>query len=206
MRKIIFGLSVMVIMMLGTTGIVKAEIIEYNFAGGSGDTGTSFDFSTFDSYGNEFITSVTGSYNNSRTPGDVVWKSLGLGLKKDPLDDTNLDGNYDEYLTFSFAKEMSLLEMNFEDAQGNDYFDFYADGDLKFLDHATTVGWQTTEFNGSTFTVRARGSDDSYLVSGMRLQVVNPEPTTLLLMGVGIVGLIGGATRKKLKKKAVVKS
>jgi len=33
-----------------------------------------------------------------------------------------------------------------------------------------------------------------------------PEPTTALLMGIGIVGLIGGAARKKFKKKAVVKS
>ena len=36
--------------------------------------------------------------------------------------------------------------------------------------------------------------------------VPTPEPTTLLLMGIGIVGLIGGAARKKLTKNAVVKS
>ncbi len=35
---------------------------------------------------------------------------------------------------------------------------------------------------------------------------VNPEPTSVLLMGIGIAGLIGVGARKKLKKNAVVKS
>lgn len=33
-----------------------------------------------------------------------------------------------------------------------------------------------------------------------------PEPATLSLLGIGIIGLLGGAARKKLKKKAVVKT
>ncbi len=35
---------------------------------------------------------------------------------------------------------------------------------------------------------------------------VNPEPTSVLLMGIGIAGLIGAGARKKLKKNAVVNS
>ena len=33
-----------------------------------------------------------------------------------------------------------------------------------------------------------------------------PEPTTVALLGIGLVGLIGGAARKKLKKKAIAKT
>jgi hypothetical protein len=40
----------------------------------------------------------------------------------------------------------------------------------------------------------------------IREAIPNPEPTTILLMGIGVLGLVGGTARKQLKKRADMKS
>jgi len=56
------------------------------------------------------------------------------------------------------------------------------------------------------FDVSSDRNNDAAIIDNVRVTVPNPEPTTVLLMGIGIVGLVGGAARKRLRKKAVVKS
>ena len=67
-------------------------------------------------------------------------------------------------------------------------------------------GWNTLAFivtNG----VQATGNP-----TGLRVQNIAgtanavPEPATITLLGIGLVGLVGGTARRKLKKKAVVNS
>jgi hypothetical protein len=206
MKKIAIGLCIM-LMMIVTTGVAGASSIVYDFTGGSGQQALTYDFLGDDGL---TITHVTATYDNIDQPVANVYRaSGGIGASWSGDSNTNLDGNRDEYLTFTFDQNVTLLALHFGDAQGNDQFDLYVNGSGSGIpDNFDTVpGWITfsSTYNGSSFSIRSSDSDDSFLVSGMEV-TATPEPATLLLMGVGIVGLIGGAARKKLKAKTVVKS
>ena len=75
-----------------------------------------------------------------------------------------------------------------------------------------SFSWTATTSGMLTYGVGVMDAYDYYVSSYLTVSnisvgpIPNPEPTTLLLMGVGIVGLIERATRKKLKKNIVDKS
>jgi hypothetical protein len=82
---------------------------------------------------------------------------------------------------------------------------------IKFSDHFTSPGTgflgvvDTVAFSSVAFDVENLTSfGEFFSVDNVRLASV-PEPSTMLLLGIGLVGLVGSA-RRKLKKKAVVNS
>jgi hypothetical protein len=75
----------------------------------------------------------------------------------------------------------------------------YIVGVADFVATAGAGGWlpgSNVIPDGRTYTLQV----------SIREAIPNPEPTTILLMGIGVLGLVGGTARKQLKKRADMKS
>lgn len=189
------------VMMLafGLVGSVSAAQIEYNFKYGDNNNYAALPFTE-----SGVTTTATATYNGFANPAKVAWRYGGLGVKNPQCilyvfcDNPEIDGFYgDDYLTLSFAYDVDLLGLNFGKDWCNDKFDLYVDGVGVLYNQQTYGGW--TDFalgtySGKAFTIRADGYKDSFLLSGLRINV--PEPTALIILAGGILGLCISRRRK----------
>jgi len=206
MKKLIFGIGIMVIMVAMAQSAQAMNIISYNFGGGPGTNSASKAFTT-----SGVTTTATATWDGFSNAGLVNHGTSGLGVwNTGGSDSNNIDGDgRNDYLHMTFGSMTTLRGLYLSHDDSNDFYDLYVDG-TKVINNASAHGdWDdfaTGLYQGFTFTIRADGSSDDYTLYGMRIENPVPEPTTVLLMSIGIAGLIGGAARRKLKQKAVVKS
>ena len=145
---------------------------------------------------------------NSASVTDTNWDSYidpwpsGWGT---PPDNNNGDlrgwwvpsGDYDEGISFnqsSYPTFTFTLTLDTDDPAFGSSSPWYRDdtGLLAFWFGAETMNWQ------GTYTGRYEGN---LLLRGKKVDPV-PEPSTILLFGAGLVGLLGASRRKKSKPTA----
>ena len=186
-----FCLFVMVLS-VGIVSAANAAVIQYDLTGGSGNY-PSIDFTM-----SGVTVTATATYNGFSNSANVSRDSHGLGVKNGHLDSSDIDGRWrNDYLTLTFDNAVSLLGFNFGHDTSNDEFDLYVDGVNVVHNLETTGGWEVFSFGtyiGNSFTVRASGWNDNFVLSGMRVETV-PEPALFALMGFGLLGL--GVMRRR---------
>ena len=183
----------------------NANPIQYDFSNGT-DPNT-FDYSSLDFTVGGVIVTATATYDGFIEAAGVNWLGGGLGVES-PVpnnDNNNIDGQgQDDYLTFTFDFAVELTAFNFGNDDNTDEFDLYVGTTRVLRNQETDVGWATfaTPYVGTSFTVRANQNNDNFAVKNMRVNATAPvpEPSTILLMGLGLAGLVGyNSKRKKLK-------
>lgn len=133
----------------------------------------------------------------------------GIGVKTSRRDSPDLDGNGDEWLTFTFEKAVRLIWVSFSHLDRNDDWDIYVDGQRVANENRNNPYW----FNGGagivakSFKVLADGhrcflfgcSTDNFVISKVKFEHAPapvPLPATGLLLIGGLAGL-GFMRRRK---------
>ena len=141
----------------------------------------------------DFITSVVSCEITRGTDGLGVYTDR----KKKLFDDTDsdVDGQGDEWLTFTFDTAVKLFSMTFGDQDGDDQWDVFVNNILVGNNSSANpyfFGWQ----EATSVSVRANGNDDSWRVTSLTVAPV-PLPAGGILLLTALGGLGVAARRRK---------
>lgn len=192
---------------LGRAAVVAAPMI---FAGSGAMAATTFDLTgspaseapsySFSADGiNMTATGFTDLVFSGLQQTDVTQDTTGLGVTRFFDTDSDLDGQVDEFLVFTFDQTVKFFTILFEDVDPNDDWDLFVDSGSGFAQVADENTDNPYSFsagtNGNRVAIGADGGNDSFRVSSITVAAV-PLPAAGLLMLGALGGLIGLRRRK----------
>ena len=231
MKKTLMILCV-VTLVIGMVGTVSALTINQTETWGTGSTSSKSGLATLNStsvdggwvkiQSNSGATNRDIGYNDSYSNGSSNAGDRFMWLKDDYVIAANIDTTGYDTIAFGFDWRTYRAERSDRLRVG---YAISATLPLSWsnftpLDMIKSNTWTTESYallNASdttdlwvSFFMDAGSGDygfvDNVLISGVAQPTPNPEPTTIALFGIGILGLAGVEARRKWKKKAVDKS
>lgn len=132
---------------------------------------------------------------------EIAQTSSGLGVYTSGTDSGQLDDSFykKELLAFSFSETVSLCGLGFVYGDGDDQFSLLVNGELA-LTPSVEESWENRGILlGSIFALSIVDNSDDWRIKSMTVDVApvsTPEPSTFLLLGSGLIGLLFWRKRK----------
>ncbi len=218
--KIIKGLTVGLLVLICMAKVGTAGSIVYDFTGANTGTHDSLNLTV-----DGVSVNVTAWANMSAEEGSSPWFQVtgqnagvydgttGLGVQMGNGSDSNyLDGqsgpadgiDFDEGLMFVFSEPVNLKSVDFAFWDSDDDFNLTIDGNDIFHDNGSDP------FNadlplilaGTPMIVWVDGASDEIRIQELTVEPV-PEPATIAILSIGLIGIVGGTARRRLKKSKV---
>jgi hypothetical protein len=189
---------------LAWAGNAMATPVVFDFTGGDG----SYETSSADFWGSDSTTVLTAS----ATPADkrnLYLGSAGLGVYAEGdrahFEDFQVDGlGIDESILFTFESNVTLLSATFGHVGTNDDFTLFvndAEAIRDIIKPRTPYVFENTWISDN-FEFKALERNDDFYIASITVDTAPvPEPTTMLLFGTGLLGLVS-FNRKRLAKKS----
>lgn len=182
---------------------------------------TSFDLNDFSNisdkgkYGYQWLDyekngiSLTVTARQGEKLSDSSWiyktNKKGLGVKKKKGDLSSLDGTtsslsqYKEGILFTFDQDVSLSSMGFRSVDSDDDMVLLDGSDILIGTYDIKKGRRSNEGNvtfknsptGKSFLVTTDNWNDDFYIKSLEVTPTVPVPSTVLLLGAGLVGLVG---------------
>ncbi|GJQ60231.1 MAG: hypothetical protein SCALA701_30320 [Candidatus Scalindua sp.] len=217
--KTMKSLTLGLLLLIGMANMSTAASIIYDFTGANTGTHESLNLTV-----DGVSVNVTAWANLSAEDGSSPWfqvtgqnagvydGSTGLGVYTGTRNDRySIDGqngspdgiDFDEGLLFTFSAPINLEAIEFEQWGLGDDFNLTIDGVDIFQDNGNDPF--VTSLPGEEFMIWGDGNSDQFRIEKLTFdnQLASepvPEPATIAILGIGLVGIIGGTARRRLRK------
>jgi hypothetical protein len=195
-KKLLAGVATGLLLLVAG-GTADATPITFDFRGTVENFQTSFDFGVAP----ELTVHVTGSALPEQ-PRGVIQSSLGLGVWQPGVDPNKQveNGGVVDQLVLDFSGEVILMLATFTSYINGDTFTVSGDGSwsspLASVVNFSYVYGDTFIFSpGDGVTSTSGAPADLFRLASITVEKV-PEPSTLLLLGIGCLGLAGLRRRR----------
>ena len=216
MKKLILVLTLSLVFGLGTMSLAQATVVSFIPAFSGIDTSTGAWSTTDDAVnlgitsfnilgGAGTVTAFNGTFSQRGTRGIGVWG----GLDTDEIDKgTNGQESIEiNFPTLPYVLNSFELRSLFNESTGIEYADVYYYLNSIQVGHDVLVGTDLTGTNGVksgypnilldkiVFKVDTGSIESEFAIASLDVTPV-PEPTSMMLLGMGILGLFGFKKRK----------